>query len=108
MRVVRRTEPAGLAEVEVAARVLEQPVVHGHRVGAPRAVAGTPSCPGCAATAPGEGRRGRRPGPGSRVERVARVEERRLALGVEADPDVGDARDLVVDEGVLLRRTASP
>ena len=41
------------------------------------------------------------------VEGVAGVEERRLALGVEAHPDVGDARDVVVDEGVLLGRTAS-
>ena len=107
MRVLVRPELAGLVEVQAAPAGLEQPVVHRHGV---RGGEPPQERRHVAAALP---RRLEREGEhvdvaGLGVEGVAGVEERRLALGVEAHPDVGDARDVVVDEGVLLGRTASP
>ena len=87
MRVSGEPELAGLPEVELAAPRQEQAVVHGHGV---RRGQPAQERRHVAAALP---RRLQREGQhvdvaGLGVERVAGVEERRLALGVEADPDV--------------------
>ena len=63
MRVVREPSCPAWLEVELAAPASSATRRARAPRGAPRAVGGTPSCPGFAARGPGEGTRGRRPGP---------------------------------------------
>ena len=97
----RAPELRGLAEVELAPTPLEQTVVDRHRV---RRLQPAQEGRHVAAALP---RRLEREGEDVDLARhgiqgVAGVEERRLAVGVEAHPDVGDPREVVVDQGVLV------